>query len=181
MSNKSYLKLTYSRRRSSAPTPFSLDLTNSQELKVTPLTYSHSNQTSSQQLTSTAPLPPDTTAFSPQPSPSPNLSCPRKDCLDRKFQAIRRLHNSTSQMREVSPNRIDIVLQQGTMPRVPPACIHSSMLQPKRLSPPKNQLKEFKEIEGMRQALKSRNFTNSKQLKLMVHAMRSSQSAQENP
>ena len=42
--------------------------------------------------------------------------------------------------------------------------------------------RQFKEIEGMRQALKSsRNFTNSKQLKLMVHAMRSSQSAQENP
>ena len=181
MSNKTYLQKAYiARRKQGTASPFSLHLTNSQELKVTPLNYSVTSRTS-QELTSSS-NPPLTAEFSFQEPSHPRL-CARKDCLDRKFQAIKKLQDS-SQARVVSPSRVDIVLQQSSMilpNKVSHLCIHSSKYQPKRHSVSRDQLKDFREIEGMRQALKSRNYHNSHKVKIMVHASRQTQSAQENP
>ena len=74
------------------------------------------------------------------------FTCHRKDCVDRKFRAIRTAPRGGSQGRLISPSKVDIILKENDKdPRKEPG-IHSFKKLASRASAEKDMLKEFREL-----------------------------------
>jgi hypothetical protein len=169
MNNKFPRSSHYHSRRRSNLTPFSLNLTDSDDL-TTSLFYSNtrSKLIALDQIEKEE-APPEVEPFAPLDDGK--KLCGRRDCVDRKFEAIRKLSRSTPNVKLVSPKKVDIVLSRTDSPdRKREPCIHSARLFSRKASPERDLLKEFKLIEEMRKELRSRNFQNSSRASFYVSA-----------
>jgi hypothetical protein len=151
MNNKIARKEHYRTRRKSQLTPFQLDLTGSgQESPSLFYSNTHEKLIELNKIADRDIEIPETNPFLPDRDGKQH--CRRRDCLDRKFEAIKKLSRSAPNAVVVSPRKVDITLGQhsDSLERKKEPCIHSVRSFSKKASPEKDLLKEFKRLEEMR-------------------------------
>lgn len=106
---------SYRSRRTPNASPLQLSLSGAtQDFGVNSLAYSNTGNSTAfievKKLPNQEEMYPIIKPFEPESHFRKTHRCNRKDCVDRKFDAVKKLNKSSPNVRVVSPRKVDIVL-----------------------------------------------------------------------